>query len=161
MLSRLCMRKKNKNNKERGNKKNNEDKTRKIKNPISPKILIVDDIHLNAKLLANYLTMYGFFEDSIYMVHSGEDCIRFIEENKDTDIIFMDVKMFGLDGHKTTKILRDNKFEGVIIGITGLVSPDMIELGIKSGMDFIHPKPIMSDELMLIFKKIGVCINKL
>ena len=67
-------------------------------------ILVVDDDTSNLRMASHILSK----EDMrVSCLKSGEDTIRFLEENR-PDLILMDVHMPGMDGFETIAAVRSN-----------------------------------------------------
>ncbi len=107
-------------------------------------ILVVDD---NSVALT---VAKGILSDTynVATVLSGEDCIRFLEQ-KDCDLILLDINMPELSGVETLKKLKENELTAniPIIFLTGMIDPELerqcFELG---AYDFIV-KPIQKTTL--------------
>jgi len=114
------------------------------------RVLIVDDLAENRKLLATMIRNSSDYE--ISMARDGSDVISMIE-NRDCDfpdIILLDIMMPGMDGFETAKSLKKNsETEHIpIIFITGLTDTESKLHGLKiGGADFIS-KPFNRAELM-------------
>jgi DNA-binding response OmpR family regulator len=68
------------------------------------KILIIDDSKSVRNMLDHVLTLNGF---DVILAVSGEEGVE-KATSEDPDIILMDVMMPGMNGHETTKIIREN-----------------------------------------------------
>lgn len=71
-----------------------------------PKILVVDDQELNIILMKK--TMRNV-EVDLVEADSGEKAIEILTNDKDFDLILMDVQMPGLSGFDTVKIIKSNE----------------------------------------------------
>lgn len=88
---------------------------------ISGNILLVDDNAANLLLLHTLLEQFNYeytWSLKIESVNSGDQAIELCKINK-YDIIFMDINMPGISGSSTSKIIRNNGFNGKIIATTG------------------------------------------
>ncbi len=66
-----------------------------------PTVLLVEDQILFAKVQQMELESYDY---QVFLAHSGEDAIRYIEHGKDIDVILMDIDLGStLDGTETAK----------------------------------------------------------
>jgi len=114
------------------------------------KILVVDDVFNNIKVIINYLKDLNY---EIYFATSGEKAIQSIQ-NTTPDLILMDVMMPVLDGLETVKkIKQDSRYKDIpVIFITALSDPEDISKGFKAGgVDYIS-KPVNSIELIARIK---------
>ncbi|WP_113651745.1 PAS domain S-box protein [Pedobacter namyangjuensis] len=69
------------------------------------KVLVVDDNEVNILIAKRFLSKWGL---EIEFASSGEEAINKIVSNK-YDLVFMDIRMPGMDGFDTTRIIRDLK----------------------------------------------------
>lgn len=101
--------------------------TYNIKNIFNPiinlnkKILIIDDRENNAILLKTILQNLSIkYNCNIFIdiCFNGEQGILLCKTNL-YDIIFMDINMEGLDGYSTTKIIKNNGYNNLVIATTG------------------------------------------
>ncbi len=114
------------------------------------KILIVDDVVENRKLLASILQKNGDYR--IMMAKSGRDVVDLFEkhENSLPDLILMDIMMPVMSGIETAAYLNSNNLLGDIpvIFVTGLEDVENIVQAFRAGgVDYIT-KPFNKDELM-------------
>lgn len=70
--------------------------------PVS--VLLVEDNELNQKLLAQMLINYGF---EVLTAGNGWECLNILQQ-KNINIILMDMQMPLMDGYETTRIIREN-----------------------------------------------------
>lgn len=115
------------------------------------KILIVDDVEDNRNLFGIYLRHSNH---NIQFAESGVEALKLIETNH-FDIIFMDVQMPGMDGHETTRIIReieklDQRKPAKIFACTANAFVEDIEKSISAGCDMHLSKPIRKESLMTI-----------
>jgi DNA-binding NtrC family response regulator len=66
-------------------------------------LLLVDDEQGFAEALARRLLSRGY---QAAHVLSGEEALRFLDENKSIDVVLLDVKMPGLDGLETLRRIK-------------------------------------------------------
>ena len=107
------------------------------------KILIVDDEKLNQMIIQNMAKLWGADYQS---ANSGSEALRIIKENN-FNIILMDLLMPGLDGFKTTEIIRKENKDIPIIAISGTSTPANIEKLFNAGMNDYIDKPFKINEL--------------
>ena len=85
------------------------------------KLLIVDDEQALCKVLADRLNvLYGISPDAC---HSGADALKFIEE-RDYDVVVLDIEMPGMDGMETLKRIKEIKPKTQVVMFTGHGSED-------------------------------------
>jgi signal transduction histidine kinase/CheY-like chemotaxis protein len=111
-------------------------------------ILVVDDIEVNRDLLTQILNSHGF---EVFQACSGYEAIELFKK-ENFDLIFMDIKMNGLDGLETIKIIRDNEKDKniPIVAVSANVFNEDKEIAIKSGADDFLAKPVDEKELLSV-----------
>lgn len=92
------------------------------------KILLVDDVDDNLNLLERII-LKSSSNNEILKANSGQRAIEIIKNNKDIDMVFLDLRMPELDGIETAKIIRElettNQIRPLkIIASTAYVSED-------------------------------------
>ncbi|MBF0193824.1 MAG: response regulator [Magnetococcales bacterium] len=120
------------------------------------KILIVDDVFENRKLLQDLLVDKGQCE----LVSNGQDALDLfeaaIEDGTCYDLVLLDIMMPGLDGQDVLKIMRsteseqgiDAKDEAVIIMVTAVNAPrHVLDAFFQGGCTDYIAKPISRDAL--------------
>jgi putative two-component system response regulator len=117
---------------------------------MAAKILIVDDVSENRKLLASIIQKNTNYE--IIMARSGQDVIDLFEHNKDSlpDLILLDIMMPAMSGIEVAHYLKENKLAGdtPIIFVTGLEDIDnIVKAFAEGGVDYIT-KPFNRAELI-------------
>jgi len=108
-------------------------------------IMIVDDIESNRELIKEYFrqTDVAFIE-----AEDGEKAILLVKQYK-PDIILMDIRLPGIDGYKTAKlILGDTETAAIpIIALTAFGMKEEREKIMHSGFQGFLSKPIQKSEL--------------
>jgi len=105
------------------------------------RVLIVDDVLMNRKMLNNILKKKGVVVD---MAEDGLACVNTVTSQPLNyyDIIFMDNQMPRMNGLEATKLLREKGYNKIIAGITGnAMDDDIIEFE-QAGADLVLPKPL-------------------
>ncbi len=117
------------------------------------RILIVDDDKTVRDFLQRYLVQKGFAQ--VISVGSGEEAIKKME-TEDFKLVFLDVKMPGMNGIDVLRrIKKINKETGVIM-ITGYPEEEVTKEAIKEGAyDYIiKPFDLAYLELSLLSKMV-------
>lgn len=134
-------------------KESNTIHTPALTNHIDAKILVVDDNQINRMLADKVLSKFGF---RVVTTESGFEAIKLIN-NKDFDLILMDVHMPEMDGYQTTMQIRnmqDTYFKEIpIIALTASILKEDLSLIYKSGMDDAQIKPYKPEELLAKINK--------
>ncbi|WP_428024619.1 response regulator [Arcobacter sp.] len=112
-------------------------------------ILVVDDIEINRNLLTQMLNSYGF---KVFQASSGYEAIE-IFEKEDLNLIFMDIKMSGLDGLQTMKIIREKNNTIPMVAVSANVFNEDKQTALKSGADNFLSKPIDEKELLIVLSQ--------
>ena len=108
-------------------------------------ILVVDD---NPKYLADALPMYGY---DVTTALDGLEALKLLtEENKQYDLILLDVMMPNMDGWDTLKAIRSNKKLKYmpIIMLTAVSEDQKMVSGLKIGADDYVVKPFILPNLL-------------
>lgn len=108
------------------------------------KVLVAEDNDLNAEITVELLSDMGAI---VKRAGNGRDAINILKssQEKDFDIILMDIKMPYLDGFETAKVIRESNswFKDIpIIAITANSYDEDKEKVLDSGMNGFVKKPI-------------------
>ena len=107
------------------------------------KILIVDDDPDIRQVLR--LLLQGLY--SVTEAADGAEAVRLIREQKDTDLIILDVMMPGMDGYAACDALRAYTNAPVLFLTAKSAEADRISAYRSGGDDFLS-KPFSQDELL-------------
>ena len=109
------------------------------------KILVVDDVPENVRLLEAVLVPRGY---EVVTATDGRAALDLVEA-KEPDLILLDVMMPGLDGYAVCRQLRANDATAVlpVIMVTSGVDQEK-KKAIEAGADDFIPKPFNHDELL-------------
>ena len=122
----------------------------------SCKILLVEDNQLNQKLLCLTLRRYGFVID---IADNGQDAIDMLHHNS-YDLILMDIMMPVMDGHATTRKIRELEQSigrrTIIIGLTANTLDADRERCLQSGMDEYLVKPFNTADFFKALEVVGI-----
>lgn len=107
------------------------------------KILIIDDETSVRELFT------GVFTDEDYEVIATEDGNQALEilKRDNIDVIFLDLKLFGMNGIDLCRQIREMKPMSMIFAITGWASLFEIEECRQAGFDDYFEKPLDMDML--------------
>lgn len=113
------------------------------------KVLIVDDAYINRYILIRYLekiTKNIITEQC----DNGEKALLMVNE-KNYDLIFLDIKMPRMNGDEVCIKLKKDKYKAIIIGITGQI--EIISYLYSIGMSYCLEKPLTIDSLRKCLKR--------
>ena len=119
----------------------------------SAKILLVDDEREFVAILTQRLTKRNY---SVAFAHSGNDALVQLEDDKEIDVVILDVKMPGVDGIETLKLIKEKWPLIEVIMLTGHSTLDSAIDAIKIDANDYLLKPIEMEQLVSKIKK-AVC----
>lgn len=114
------------------------------------KILIVEDDEVSHILLTNRLKKIS--EDLLHAA-TGLEAVDACKNSSDIDLILMDIRMPGMNGHEATRQIRQFNKEVIIIAQTAFALTGDREKAIESGCNDYITKPINRTELMALIEK--------
>ena len=119
-------------------------------------ILLAEDNLINQKLATRILNKLGY---SIDLANNGVEAVGMLQ-NKEYDMIFMDMLMPEMDGLEATSMIRSGSDrQPQIVAMTANALPEDREACFKAGMDDYISKPIKLDELITILKNAALNIK--
>jgi PAS domain S-box-containing protein len=114
------------------------------------KILIVDDDEISRLLVS---IMVNQFSNNIIETACGEKAIDICRNNPDIDLIFMDIRIPGLNGYETTAQIRQFNKDVIIVAQTAFGLAGDREKSLQAGCNDHISKPINKAKLFdLIYK---------
>jgi adenylate cyclase len=110
-----------------------------------PKILVVDDVPENVRLLEAVLAPRGY---DVVLATDGRTALDLVE-SADPDLVLLDVVMPEMDGYAVCRELRERDETAVlpVIMLTSSVGPEKTQ-AIEAGADDFIPKPFNHHELL-------------
>ena len=118
-------------------------------------ILIVEDVPEMSSLMDLYLRKDGFVTE---IAESGEKALLDINQ-KDYDLIILDLNLPGIDGFQCLKLIREEKNTPVLI-VSARDDDDDIIKGLNIGADEYMSKPF-SPKVLTRITSYNVCYTKL
>lgn len=132
------------------------------------RILLVEDILINQKVVLSFLNKMGF--KNIDVVDDGVKCLEKMSINK-YDLIFLDIRMPNMDGTSVIKYIIEyyttrkqfkykltNHRKPYIIAVTAYCLKEDKDKYLEMGFDDYIPKPININDLN---KCVNICIENL
>ncbi len=109
------------------------------------RILVVDDVPENVRLLEAVLTPHGY---DVLTAGDGIAALELVESDQ-PDLLLLDVMMPGLDGYAVCTRLREGEETAVlpVIMVTSSIGQEKTR-AIQAGADDFIPKPFNHDELL-------------
>ncbi len=116
------------------------------------KILVVDDVPVNVKLLADLLTIKGY---AVVTAANGAEALVKVEKDR-PGLVLLDVMMPGMSGYDVCRKIRENPATTMlpIIMVTALDPTQERVKGIEAGADDFLSKPINQPELLARVKSL-------
>jgi CheY-like chemotaxis protein len=114
------------------------------------KILIVEDDEGSARLLA--VTIKSISKE-ILIAKNGLDAVEVCRNNRDIDLILMDIQMPGIDGYEATRQIREFNDTVIIIAQTAFALKGDQEKSTEAGCNDYIAKPIRKKELLELLLK--------
>ena len=116
--------------------------------------LVVDDERMNLLVARQIFSGYGMEVDTVF---SGPEAIEYVRKH-DTDLIFMDHMMPGMDGVEAMKRIRaifgKEKKDVPVVALTANAVSTANEMFLREGFDAFLAKPIVITELERVLKKV-------
>ncbi len=115
------------------------------------KVLVVDDDVRNLFALTTAFERYNI---QTITAESGQEAMNVLVDNKDIDIVLMDIMMPEMDGYETTqKIRREHKNAALpIIAVTAKAMKGDREKCIEAGASDYITKPVKIDQLLSLMR---------
>src|SRR5881409_1788809 len=116
------------------------------------KILVVDDVAVNVKLLADLLTVKGY---AVVTAAGGAEALTKIDKEQPA-LVLLDVMMPGMSGYDVCRKIRQNPATSMlpVIMVTALDPTQERVKGIDAGADDFLTKPINQPELLARVKSL-------
>jgi DNA-binding NtrC family response regulator len=109
------------------------------------KLLLVDDEREFVAALTQRLTRRNY---SVTFAHSGKDALARLAQDNEIQVVILDVKMPGLNGIETLKLIRKNWPLVEVIMLTGHSTLDSAVNAIQIGANDYLLKPIKLEKLV-------------
>ena len=106
-------------------------------------VLIVDDVALNRQILAQALERVGA---GVRQAHSGEEAITAVRGER-PDLVFMDIRMAGMDGVEALRRLRAEHGALPVVAISASVLQHQQQDYLQAGFDAFIEKPFRLEQI--------------
>lgn len=115
-----------------------------------PAILVVDDVYNDCETLADIFENNGY---RVLKADSGYRALELIKERK-FGLVFMDIKMPGLDGVQTFLEARKIDPDIPVVMTTGYHVHDLESKALDNGASYCLHKPFQAEEALLVAERI-------
>ena len=115
------------------------------------KILIAEDDETSEMLISIAVKKFG---KEIISVRTGTEAVAACRNNRDIDLVLMDIDMPEMNGYEATRQIRKFNKDVIIIAQTAYALLGDNEKAIAAGCDDYIPKPIKTDELLKKIEKL-------
>jgi adenylate cyclase len=112
----------------------------------TPKVLVVDDMPANVRLLEAILEPAGY---AVASASSGPEALELVVADP-PDLVLLDVQMAGMNGYEVCRRIRENEATELlpVVMVTSHDSEARVD-GIRAGADDFVTKPLDQQELLL------------
>ena len=118
--------------------------------PNNPKVLVADDQR------GMRLTLEGIFDERGYQVTGVENGYQAIEAARETqyDLIFMDIKMPGINGVQTYREIKKICPGSVVVMMTGFAMEELVREALEEGAFSVIYKPFDAEEVVKLVESV-------
>jgi DNA-binding response OmpR family regulator len=120
------------------------------------KILIVDD---EASIRELFSAVFTEADYEVISAEGGEQALKILQL-EDIDVIFLDLKLFGMNGIELCRQIRETKPISIIYAITGWAPLFEIEECREAGFDDYFEKPLDMDMLLKLVAEAFARLNR-
>src|SRR5581483_2679450 len=115
------------------------------------KVLVVDDDVRNIFAITSLLERHQM---QVIYAENGRDGVEMLRQNRDVDVVLMDVMMPEMDGYETMRVIRE---EGAfrtlpIIALTAKAMKDDREKCVSAGASDYIAKPVDTEQLLSLLR---------
>ena len=116
------------------------------------KVLVVDDEARMRKIVKDFLVAKDY---KVVEASNGEEAIDIVYEDKDIDLVLLDVMMPRINGYKISRLLKfDKKYKDIpILMITARSQEEDKLIGEETGADEYITKPFDLDNVIKTVQK--------
>lgn len=116
----------------------------------NPQILVVEDVESNFLYLNAVLSK---IKANIFWAKNGKEAVEIFRNQKNIDLILMDLQMPEMNGYEATRIIKLENPLVPIIAQTAFAMSDDREKALEAGCDDYLAKPIKSKDLLNTVEK--------
>ncbi|WP_219008265.1 hybrid sensor histidine kinase/response regulator [Aquimarina litoralis] len=123
-------------------------------------ILIAEDGETNFLFLKTILTKMNDYDFTIYRAKNGQEAVTICQENKNIDLVLMDIKMPIMDGYDATSYIKKMRPDLPIIAQTAFSIEEDVQKALDAGCDDFVSKPVDRKILAPILNKYFTVLKK-
>ncbi len=116
-------------------------------------VLIVEDDRTHRIYLRKILQRKGL---TILEAQNGEEGVEFCKTDENIKLVFMDIRMPGMDGYHATKEIKRVRPELPVIAVTAYAMTGDEQLALKAGCDSYIEKPVSKKQLFEFLRTLGL-----
>lgn len=118
------------------------------------KLMIVDD---EVSIRDLFLSAFSDAGYSVHLAENGEQALSILKQ-QEIDLIFLDLKLFGMNGIELCRQIKKDKPVSIIYAITGWTGLFEVEECREAGFDDYFTKPFQLD---VLFRAVEDAFEKL
>ena len=113
-------------------------------------ILLIDDDNTTCLLINEILSD---FQVKITTIKNGKEAIEYMEKEKETDLVIIDIRLPDMSGFDVLKKLKTTNPAVPLIALTAWVNKQVKEICLNSGFTAFIEKPIDIDFFLSVINK--------
>jgi CheY-like chemotaxis protein len=116
------------------------------------RVLVVDDDVRNIFALSSVLERHGM---GVVTAGTGQEAIEKVSDDRDIDLVLMDIMMPGMDGYDTMRAIRAKPDSRAlpIIALTAKAMKGDREKCLEAGASDYLAKPVVTDQLLGVLRQ--------
>jgi CheY-like chemotaxis protein len=114
------------------------------------KILLAEDDEVSYLYLKEIMTGYGI---ELKWAHNGLQAVDICSEDKDLDLVLMDIKMPDMNGIEATKKIREIRSDLPVIAVTAFAKNEDRLTALSAGCNDFLSKPIKKEDLLMVLAR--------
>jgi len=114
-------------------------------------VLVVDDEQAICDVIVDALPKKKYKVD---VAHDGQQGLE-MAQNREYDVVFMDLYMPVLDGCEAIKKIKSSSPEVIIVIMTAVTNREMVEKALRFGANSVMVKPFRISEVQGILKMLA------
>ena len=119
--------------------------------PAKLNILVVEDDEVSIQYIN---VLLKDFAKELLFAKSGTEALRKVHQNREIDLVLMDIRMPEMNGYEATKLIKEYKPHLPVIATTANAYPDDERRAQEAGCDGFIAKPINRKDLFSLIKEV-------